>query len=204
MLPDTEGVPSPLPADWDALDRRRGSNEFRRHVAIDWRRCGYIGYDAHVARSLRVGPRFRERSRALNSRAHDSLESNSGESVSPSAGLEDSLSAEATRSLLRITATSLRRLSRRGHLHVVECGTEWRYPTWQFAGRPRFAVLPGVDVAASAKPKNWPPSAINSFMMAPQRELAAESGIHSPVDWLIRGNDPHQVANILKGTEVRR
>lgn len=71
LLPDTGGVPSRLPNDWDAVDHRRGSNDFRRHVAIEWRRRGYIGYDKQVARSLRVGPRFRAQSRARNAQSPD-------------------------------------------------------------------------------------------------------------------------------------
>lgn len=37
---------------------------FRLHVAIQWKRRGWIAWDPGVARSLRVGPTFRERSRA--------------------------------------------------------------------------------------------------------------------------------------------
>ncbi len=37
---------------------------FRLHVAIQWKRGGWISWDHGVERSLRVGPTFRERSRA--------------------------------------------------------------------------------------------------------------------------------------------
>jgi hypothetical protein len=37
---------------------------FRLHVAIQWKRRGWICWDPGVERSLRVGPTFRERSRA--------------------------------------------------------------------------------------------------------------------------------------------
>lgn len=37
---------------------------FRLHVAIQWKRGGWISWDPGVERSLRVGPEFRERSRA--------------------------------------------------------------------------------------------------------------------------------------------
>lgn len=37
---------------------------FRLHVAIQWKRRGWISWDPGVERSLRVGPAFRERSRA--------------------------------------------------------------------------------------------------------------------------------------------
>lgn len=203
LLPDTAGIPSRLPADWDALDRRRGSNVFRRHVAIEWRRRGYISYDKHVTRSLRVGPRFREQSRALNARPreHESA-SDRRSSVEKAIEPSDSLSTDATRSLLRVTPTALRRLSRRGYLHAVECESDWRYPSWQFAGRPRFAVVPGVDVVVPAIPAQWSLSAINSFMRAPNRKLAVGRHVRSPVDWLIDGRDPHKVAAILETWEA--
>lgn len=203
LLPDTGGIPSRLPADWDALERRRRSNDFRRHVAIEWRRRGYIGYDKQVTRSLRVGPRFREQSRALNARPRASDKASDGSSVlSESAGSEDSLTAFEARALLRIAPTSFRRLTRRGYLHAVECGTEYRYPSWQFAGRPRFAVVPGIDIVAPAIPKHWSPAAINSFMMTPRGDFAAEGSKISPVDWLMRGSAPHRIVEFLEALEV--
>lgn len=66
LLPDSNGFPSHLPREWDIMERRRGISGFRRHVTIEWRRRGYIGFDREVTRSLRVGSRFRERSRALH------------------------------------------------------------------------------------------------------------------------------------------
>lgn len=37
---------------------------FRLHIAIQWKRGGWISWDPGIERSLRVGPTFRERSRA--------------------------------------------------------------------------------------------------------------------------------------------
>ncbi|WP_314651209.1 hypothetical protein [uncultured Microbacterium sp.] len=37
---------------------------FRLHVAIQWKRGGWINWEPGVERSLRVGPTFREKSRA--------------------------------------------------------------------------------------------------------------------------------------------
>lgn len=37
---------------------------FRLHVAIQWKRGGWISWEPGVERSLRVGPTFRARSRA--------------------------------------------------------------------------------------------------------------------------------------------
>lgn len=203
LLPDSGGVPSPLPKEWEASDRRHGSTGLRRHVAIEWRRRGYIGYDTHVTRSLRVGPRFRERSRALNAPARaDALTQESATSTSVRDMDEDSLSMDATRSLLRIPPTSLQRLGRHGYLHVVGSGAERRYPSWQFAGRPRFAVLPGVDAIAPAIPKHWALTAVNAFMMTPHPSLVTEGTMYSPVDWLIMGSSPHRVVDLLATSEA--
>jgi hypothetical protein len=68
LLPDTAGVPSILPAQWDASARRHATTAFRGTVVIEWRRRGFVSFDRHVPRSLRVGPSFRAQSRALNSR----------------------------------------------------------------------------------------------------------------------------------------
>lgn len=203
LLPDSGGVPSRLPSEWDAFDRRRGSNGFRRHVAIEWRRRGYISYDKQITRSLRVGPRFREQSRALNARPreHDSA-SDGGGSIAKPFESHDSLSMDAARSLLGLTPTALRRLSRRGFLHAVECDSGWRYPSWQFAGRPQLAVVPGISVVVPAIPAQWSLSAINSFMRAPNHQLVVGGHVRSPVEWLIFGSDPIQVAAVLATWEA--
>lgn len=60
--PDSRGVPSPLPSR-TYLERRRLIGDFRLSVAIEWKRRGWISWDPHVTRSLRVGRVFRERSR---------------------------------------------------------------------------------------------------------------------------------------------
>ncbi|GEK85187.1 hypothetical protein GCM10007198_19180 [Microbacterium aerolatum] len=59
---------TPLHPEWpeDLTNSQRSAirNSFRLHVAIQWKRRGWISWDPGVARSLRVGPTFRERSRA--------------------------------------------------------------------------------------------------------------------------------------------
>lgn len=63
LLPDTDGLPGPLPRNLDFIQRRRAVAGFRGHAAIEWRRRGMISFDNGVMRSLRVGREFRERSR---------------------------------------------------------------------------------------------------------------------------------------------
>jgi hypothetical protein len=58
----------PLHPDWPAgltyPVRTTIHHAFRLHVAIQWKRGGWISWDPGVERSLRVGPTFRARSRA--------------------------------------------------------------------------------------------------------------------------------------------
>lgn len=65
LLEDGRGYPSQLPRSWELAERRRAVGGFRVQVMLDWRRRGFVGFDRHASRSLRVGPRFRERSRQL-------------------------------------------------------------------------------------------------------------------------------------------
>ncbi len=63
LLPDTAGLPGPIPERLDFMERRRAVTGFRGHAAIEWRRRGMISFDSGVMRSLRVGRAFREHSR---------------------------------------------------------------------------------------------------------------------------------------------
>lgn len=63
LLPESDGLPSPLPRQLHFFDRRRAISAFRSSVAIDWRRRSMIGWDRDVPRSLRVGRELRARSR---------------------------------------------------------------------------------------------------------------------------------------------
>lgn len=63
LLPETGGVPAPFPESLSLAGRRWALAEFRRHVAIDWRRRGLVDWDHRVTRSLRVGRAFRQLSR---------------------------------------------------------------------------------------------------------------------------------------------
>jgi len=62
ILIDTNGIPSELPESIDLLQRRKLVSDFRMHVAIEWKRRGWVSWTPIVPRSLRVGHSFRERS----------------------------------------------------------------------------------------------------------------------------------------------
>jgi hypothetical protein len=75
LLPDTDGIPGPLPRNLEFVQRRRAVAGFRGHTAIEWRRRGMISFDNGVMRSLRVGREFRERSRRRQRARKDALHS---------------------------------------------------------------------------------------------------------------------------------
>ena len=60
LLPDTSGMPGPLPEELGRVERWRARSGFRFHAAIEWRRRGMIAFDRDVPRSLRVGRRYRQ------------------------------------------------------------------------------------------------------------------------------------------------
>ena|GEM_PF-4689078 len=63
LLPDCSGLPAAFPPALDFAQRRRAISGFRAHATIEWRRRGMISWDRDEMRSLRVGRRFRERSK---------------------------------------------------------------------------------------------------------------------------------------------
>jgi len=63
LLPDWDGVPSRLPPELNYAARKRVIKDFRLQAATVWKRAGWISWDPGIARSLRVGRTFRQRSR---------------------------------------------------------------------------------------------------------------------------------------------
>jgi hypothetical protein len=64
LLPEETGALPEWPAGLNYHARFQLMGSFRLHVAIQWKRQGWINWDTGVERSLRVGRRFREESRA--------------------------------------------------------------------------------------------------------------------------------------------
>lgn len=205
LLPDSHGLPTPLPREWDIVERRRASSDFRLHSAIEWRRRGYIGFDKGIKHSLRVGRAFRERSRRL--RANTTLThpvtslgidtgAASGSGLVPLA-LAD-LTADEVMARLQITPRYLTRLTDGGFLHVVVDGAERRFPGWQFNYRRRRSIVPGIRELAPAIPADWSLRSIRDFMSTPRGDLRIRGGARSPIEWLLDGGDPAVVATILR------
>jgi len=227
LLDDGRGVPSQLPRDWDQAERRRVNGGFRGQVMLDWRRRGFIGFDRHVTRSLRVGPHFRERSRQMRaaksreggtvatgrvataarllpetafprSNGNEEFDEHLHHDEEDQQALETSLSTEQVIARLNVTGSYLKRLRKAHYLHAVNHDGDLRYPGWQFSNAPGRAVVHGIDIVAVAIPSDWALAAINAFMQAPQPALSLDGHPQTPEQWLDRGGDPTRVAEILQ------
>lgn len=221
LLDDTGGVPSRLPREWDLFERRRANGGFRGHVTVDWRRRGYIGFDKQVTRSLRVGPRFREESRRRQFTRKHNVANTSDDQISSltearpvdGASLSSSLVDEGSAPLegpgelalttdeaiarLHVTSSALKRFRQSGYLHAIDYDGDVRYPAWQFASRLNRPVLPGIDIVATAIPRDWGLVNIAAFMRTPHKDLERDGDRQTPVQWLDCGGDPATVAAIL-------
>jgi len=198
LLPDGIGLPSPLPPMWDEADRRRALYGFRRHVTVDWRRRGYIGFGKQVVRSLRVGPEFRERSKSLR-QSQMAIPNHQSEVNASDRGpiIQATLTTEQVMARLNIGAMMLRRLRKGGFLIGFETDNGVRYPLWQFSDEPGRAVIPGISAVVSAMPPTWSILNLLTFMLTRQRALETRGEHVTPVQWLVLGEDPERVSALL-------
>lgn len=74
LLPDSGGLPAPIPVRLNYSQRARLAQDFRIYAAIEWKRRGWVSWDVSIARSLRVGRVFRELSRARQRRRDEAPE----------------------------------------------------------------------------------------------------------------------------------
>lgn len=181
LSPDTRGLPSALPADWDVNERRRAVSGFRIHAAIEWRRRGYIGYDVQVTRSLRVGPRFRERSRTLTRRPTPPHPDPPDLNPSPST------SAPGTLALPAPTAFSAYPTN---PMTAPSLGDPFKAGTGEH-------TLPGLVLVAPALPADWSPAQIAAFLRTPRADLTDAGRRRSPAQWLLSRRDPSAIVAIL-------
>lgn len=195
---------------------------------LDWRRRGFIGFDRHVTRSLRVGPHFRERSRQQRAAANSSGDAIPDERVlrverpligtdlpasianrqfeahpprcerQPQQTIDKSLSTAQVIARLNVTSSLLKRLREGHYLHAVDHEGEIRYPGWQFSNKPHRRVLPGIDIVAVAIPDSWTLAAVDAFMRSPHPALSIDGQPQTPTQWLDCGGDPTRVAAILE------
>lgn len=77
LMPDTNGLPGPLPAGMTLEERRSAPSRFRFFTALAWRQRRMITWSRDVERSLRVDRRFtalsRDRRRRIVQELNDAL-----------------------------------------------------------------------------------------------------------------------------------
>ena len=230
LLEDTRGLPGPLPREWDQSERRRATGGFRGQVMLDWRRRGFIGFDRHVTRSLRVGPHFRERSRRLQAakklnrggvgEGYAVEQSSLRAATTPSIerpkdarrggdtkitfqeGFDATLTSDEVIARLHVTPAYLARLLKAHYLHAIDQDDGLRFPAWQFSHQSNRPVVPGIDVVSIAIPRDWPLPKINAFMLSPHAALSMDGKPQTPARWLDLGGDPVRVATLLHETQA--
>ncbi len=63
LFPENSSLHPSLPAGVSRSAHAQTMRLFRLHVAVEWKRRGWINFETNVPRSLRVGRTFREQSR---------------------------------------------------------------------------------------------------------------------------------------------
>ncbi|WP_447648090.1 hypothetical protein [Microbacterium forte] len=174
-------------------------HRFRYFVLTKWKQLGFIEFDKGVARSLRTGPQFQE----IAIREHHIQALVRKKPPRAARGPHDGVAAvsfdpEAAAARLRVSNTSLKRLTKAGYLRMVTYEGQALYPSWQFSPRPDKPVVAGIEIVAPVIPELWPLGAEHYFMAAPRMELSVDGQHRSPCDWLDLGLNPHIVAGILE------
>ena len=94
-----------------------------------------------------------------------------------------------------------RRLART--LWAIDDGGRWVYPAVQFEerarGKPRLKVVRGLEQVLPALPSDLHPTAVATFLLAPQPELAIGGRPNSVREWLLSGGS---VEPVLALTDV--
>lgn len=110
-----------------------------------------------------------------------------------------SLSAAEVALRLGIDPSRVRHRQAKGSLYGFIAGGKRRYPAWQFTGDPAQPVLPGLPALVRAFPEDMHPASIQGFMAAPQVDLLIDGKAATPIEWLLHGGDPQELADILDG-----
>ncbi|CAH0123704.1 hypothetical protein SRABI98_00028 [Microbacterium sp. Bi98] len=100
-------------------------------------------------------------------------------------------------SLLNITPAYLERLRKGGYLQAVAGDSFEEFPAWQFACRPELPVMPGIAYVSPVVPEEWTAAKVDDFMLTPHAALRIAGETLSPAQWLMRGDDPTRIVEIL-------
>ncbi len=106
-----------------------------------------------------------------------------------------SLTTRAAAKRLRVNDSRVRQLLGAHRLYGIKVGDEWRLPAFQFTTK---GQVPGIDQALARLPEGINPVSVQRFFASPNPDLEVEEGrAVSPIEWLLTGNDPERVAEIV-------
>lgn len=107
--------------------------------------------------------------------------------------LADSLSVDRVAERLGVHPSRVRQMLGERSLHGIKTGSEWRIPSFQFAGE---RLVKNLGPVMRATPGNLHPIALQSWFTRPDQALSIDDTAFSPRDWLESGGDPGRAAAI--------
>ncbi|MGG7507506.1 hypothetical protein [Plantibacter sp. YIM 135249] len=111
--------------------------------------------------------------------------------------IADSLGTSDVAGRLGVDMAKVDELHVEGALNGFLVGDEHRYPLWQFTNNPARPVLPHLAALVRAIPDDVYPATVHGFMTTPQHTLLVDGVRMTPVQWLLRGEDPQAVTNLF-------
>lgn len=107
--------------------------------------------------------------------------------------LADSQSVEQVAERLGVHPSRVRQMLGDRSLYGLKTGSEWRIPSFQFAGD---HLVGNLGPVIRATPENLHPIALQNWFTRVDRALSIDDTAVSPRDWLESGGDPARAAEI--------
>lgn len=107
--------------------------------------------------------------------------------------LTESLSVDAVAERLGVHSSRIRQMLGERSLYGTKTGSEWRIPSFQFAGE---RLVTNLGPVIRATPENIHPVALVNWFTRPDQALSIDDTAFSPRDWLESGGDPARAAAI--------
>lgn len=104
---------------------------------------------------------------------------------------------------LDVELDELRERRRSGALYAFDASGITVYPKWQFTDQTEDGLLPHLARFLKLLIEDWHPASVEGFMTVPKDSLIYRGEWQTPIQWLLRGADPHCVEIILESERWR-
>lgn len=104
---------------------------------------------------------------------------------------------------LDVELDELRERRRSGALYAFDASGITVYPKWQFTDQTDDGLLPHLARVVRLLIEDWHPASVEGFMTVPKDSLIYRGEWQTPIQWLLRGANPHRVEMILEGERWR-